>query len=91
MSFTEYMNDPIPRKIAIAVVLAQGLGSFAATHVAMKRMTKVLAGRDEAITILKESMNFLMDRADGHTLEELNEKLDYWRVVLEMPVENGEQ
>lgn len=80
-----YLNAPIPRKDALSVVVAEG---FVLTYIAMMGLNKVLKMngdivRDQAerLQIYKESLDFLLDRADPMAVIELNEQLDYWRVI----------
>ena len=80
-----HLNGPIPRKIALTVLLGQTLVSFGAIHIAFKKLTEqhntIVSDRDERLKIYDESLNFLLERADDTTIQELNKNLDFWRVV----------
>lgn len=80
-----YLNAPIPRKTALAVVLAEGLGLSYVALVGLNKVLKMngelIQDQAERLQIYKESMDFLLDRADPVSVIELNEKLDYWRVI----------
>jgi hypothetical protein len=80
-----YLDDPIPRKVALAVVIGQAAGQFLSYRAAVKRIVAegnaIMADQEQRIAILNETCHFLLDRADDATAAELNEKMDYWRVV----------
>ena len=83
------LSGSISRKraiVAVAIPIAQTL-YVTAQHKKLARVAKEMVDdRDQRIHICLETIDFLTERADDRTIVELNEKLDYWRVVREMPI-----
>jgi hypothetical protein len=79
-----WLNEPIPRKKALGVVsfmfVNQGIMYAAYNHLE-KHAKKRLDDANQKLTICNETIDFMLARADPVTLGELNQHLDFWRVV----------
>lgn len=84
-AITAYLNTPIPRKVALAVTIGQGLGCTYASYRALKKQANVanaiIADQVERLHIYNEAMEILLEKADPLTLAELNEKLGFWAII----------
>lgn len=87
MDLQAYLNAPIPRKTALAVVIGQATSSILITIVATHRLSETVKAQDKSLKIYSETTEFLMEHASPETLDELNQRLDYWRVIQGMPAE----
>lgn len=90
MDLTTYLNTPIPRKYALASVVAANasmIGMYFACKRTLKDAEEIINDQAQRIKIFRESTDFLLEHADDSTLRTLNSNLDYWRVVRGMPVE----
>ena len=80
----EWLNDPIPRKTTLLCIGLMGVG-HAMTYLGMKQSlnqaARIYHDQEQRIAIYRESMDFLLERASDADATELNEKLDYWRVI----------
>lgn len=91
-----WLATPVTRVEMIARISFVAGASIAVNAVSLAYMArqanKILDKQATRVTAMKEISLFLLERADGQTHDELNEKLDFWRVVLEMPTSSeGEQ
>lgn len=76
-----WLDTPIPRKRALGAVLFSQYTNVVmiATWRLERNATK------QNIHILRESVDFLMEKADPATVAELNDMLDFWRAVKGIP------
>lgn len=88
-----YLNTPISRKIAMAVVIGQTVGTALVSRHALNRVANdanvIIDDLHERLRIYSETTEILMENADNSTLAELDGKLDYWRVIRGIPVEDN--
>lgn len=86
------MDALISRRLAVGIVATQGIAHIIITSKALRKQNQmanaVIADQNLTIDILKETVDFLLDRADGATVAELNKNLDFWRVVRGVPTED---
>lgn len=83
----DYLNAPVPRKIALACLAGQAVGNMVVVLSSLRKQAReanvLLADQNERIHILVESIEFLLERSDNDTVSELDENLEFWRVVRE--------
>lgn len=89
----DYFNAPIPSKIVFGVIITQSvvhtiISVQGARNVA-KKANKIIAKGNENLAICRESMDFLLEHADPEVVAELDKKLDYWRIVKDLPTSTG--
>lgn len=53
----------------------------------IKSQAEVITDQNMRLKICNEIMDFLLDKADVDTVQELDEKLEYWRIIRGMPRE----
>lgn len=83
----EYWLKPIPRYKAFIAVMIPLAGSLVSSTVAIKQMNSdaaKIADANQKLTILHEMTGFMLDRASDRTIAELNDKVEFWRVIREM-------
>lgn len=87
-----FLNTPITRQKALIAVAISQVGTIV-TYVTAKQLLKrgdaIIADQNERLDIYSESAEFLMERASDSTLEELEAKLDFWRIIREKPRTNS--
>lgn len=80
-----YLNAPIPRKVALAISIGQGVGCTYVAYRGLKKQADVanaiIADQTERLHIYNEAMEILLDAAEPQTLAELNEKLGFWAII----------
>lgn len=80
-----YMQTPIPRGLALAVIVGQGLANMVivckAVNDVAKKANETLADQTERLAIYDETVELLLAEASPETCAKLNDKLDYWRVI----------
>jgi hypothetical protein len=77
----------VSKNTAMLTIALQTVVNVALFHKQGQILGGVIKDQEQRISIYRETNEFLMERADGATLEELDKKLDYWRVIrgVEMP------
>lgn len=79
------LDGYIPTKKVVAIVLAQGVANLLILSSELgkqaKKANEIIADQKERLEIYDETTQFLLKHADGPTLNQLNENLDFWRVV----------
>lgn len=94
MNIQEYLNAPVPRRkalLAVGLVFSGTTVLYAAVIKHYEAQAKeIISDLDERIQVYRDTTGFLMEHASGSTLNELNEKLDYWRVIRGLPVQPEE-
>lgn len=81
MSKTIDISGSIPKSSAVAIIIAQSMVTTLLMHWQQKQLGAIIADQNERIRIFDETTKFLIENADDRTLTELNEKLDFWRVI----------
>jgi hypothetical protein len=80
------LSGTIDVRLAMGVAVFQAVANTAITVSALRGMKKeyeaALEDSSERLHVAIESINFLLDRADDRTIVELDEKLQYWRIIL---------
>lgn len=80
-----YLNTPIPRYKVLLLIASHLAGTSVAVYAAGRKAGAVIEDQQQRIVIFREAVDFLLDHADSETVSELNQNLDYWRVIREMP------
>jgi hypothetical protein len=79
------LEGQISKRTAAGIIVAQAVLNTAIYLSSVRKIAKkaneLLADRDQRIHIFKEGVDFLVERADPDTIAELNQNLEYWRVI----------
>lgn len=67
--------------VAVGAIAVQATANIMLMRGMKKAYETVIEDQQERIKIYDETVNYLLERADDRTLVELNEKLDFWRVI----------
>jgi hypothetical protein len=80
-----YLNDPIPRKVALAVTIAQGIACTYAAGRALQKQAKqanaIIADQTERLHIYNEAIQVLLPEAHPETLAKLDGNLAFWAII----------
>jgi hypothetical protein len=76
----EWLNKPIARKYVLMLLANDMVGIMSALAV-IKKQDQIITRHEESDEVAKEMLYFLIDHADDVTLNELDKKMDFWRVV----------
>jgi hypothetical protein len=79
-----WLNEPIPRYKALIATGLPFLASTASAIFSVKQMNhdaEVIKDQNQKLTVLGEMTDFLLDNALDRTIAELDERVEFWRVV----------
>lgn len=76
----QWLSAPIPRRNALASVLAVELLLVVQSYRLGAHM-RLIEHQNTSLHICNEIIDTLLDKADPQTVHELNEQLEFWRVI----------
>lgn len=80
-----YFNTPIPRKVALAVTISQGIATTYLAGRALQKQAKqanaIIADQVERLHIYDEAIQVLLPEASPETLAKLDGSLEFWAII----------